>query len=373
MSATLRVEEFVENPRLFKVKPPVITIETRQFPVSIHFNRKTSEDYVNDALRKAIKIHVRLPEGGILIFLTGQQEVHTIVRKLRKAFPLKKDKYPQVKQTGTEAGNASLKETVDEEEHDENRFDDEFDSKEALRRNKQRRKKQQMELPNINLDNYSIIPMDDTHEDLADIQDDEDNLLLDEDEDEDEDVIDLKGLANAQPLWVLPLYSLLPAHKQAKVFEPPPEGYRLCVVATNVAETSLTIPNIKYVVDCGRCKTRLYDKVTGVSTYHICYVSKAAASQRTGRAGRTGPGHCYRLYSSAVYNDRFEEYSQSEIQRKPVDDLLLQMKAMNIDKVVNFPFPTPPDIMQLKSAEKRLTILGALQQPPSTSSIKEGI
>lgn len=71
MSATLRVEEFVENAKLFKVKPPVITVETRQFPVTVHFNRRTSEDYVNDALRKAIKIHTRLPEGGILIFLTG--------------------------------------------------------------------------------------------------------------------------------------------------------------------------------------------------------------------------------------------------------------------------------------------------------------
>lgn len=71
----------------------------------------------------------------------------------------------------------------------------------------------------------------------------------------------------------------------------------------------------------------------------------------------------HRLYSSAVYDNDFEEYSQSEIQRKPVDDLLLQMKAMNIDKVVNFPFPTPPDIVQLKSAEKRLTILGALEPP----------
>lgn len=72
MSATLRVEEFVENAKLFKEeKPPVITIETRQFPVTIHFNRRTSEDYVNDALRKTIKIHTRLPDGGILVFLTG--------------------------------------------------------------------------------------------------------------------------------------------------------------------------------------------------------------------------------------------------------------------------------------------------------------
>lgn len=73
MSATLRVEEFVENTKLFKVKPPVINVETRQFPVTIHFNRRTNEDYVTEALRKAVKIHTRLPDGGILIFLTGKE------------------------------------------------------------------------------------------------------------------------------------------------------------------------------------------------------------------------------------------------------------------------------------------------------------
>ncbi|KYN01320.1 PREDICTED: probable ATP-dependent RNA helicase kurz [Cyphomyrmex costatus] len=359
MSATLSVKEFVENTRLFKIKPPIIEVKARQFPVKIHFNRTTSKDYVNEALQKTIKIHTRLPEGGILIFLTGQQEVHTVVRKLRKLFPLKKNKQSQVKMVEDPEKN-KVPEASDKEHSEKDDSDDDFDAEEALRRNKQRQKKQII-LPTINLDDYSINPTDDTHEDLINVQDDEDNL--DEDEDEDEDVIDFRGLTNAQPLWVLPLYSLLPGHKQAKVFEPPPEGYRLCVVSTNVAETSLTIPNIRYVVDSGRCKTRLYDKVTGVSTYHIGYTSKAAAAQRAGRAGRTRPGHCYRLYSSAVYNNDFEEYSQSEIQRKPVDDLLLQMKAMNIDKVVNFPFPTPPDIMQLKSAENRLTILEALQPP----------
>lgn len=73
MSATLSVKEFVENTKLFKtVKPPVIEVKARQFPVKIHFNRRTSKDYVNEALRKAVKIHTRLPEGGILIFLTGE-------------------------------------------------------------------------------------------------------------------------------------------------------------------------------------------------------------------------------------------------------------------------------------------------------------
>ncbi|OAD58855.1 putative ATP-dependent RNA helicase kurz [Eufriesea mexicana] len=334
MSATLRVEEFVENSKLFKIKPPVLTVESRQFPVTIHFNKRTSTNYVSDALKKVIKIHTRLPHGGILVFLTGQQEVNLIVSKLRKAFPIKKD-----------IGNKNDTNDIDNNNDDD---DDDLHWDKAIRYNKLRQKKQ-IQLPNINLDNYSVIPIDDTHEDFINVDDDEE-LQLDEDEDENI-MIDLKAYTNDQPLWVLPLYSLLSSYKQAKVFEPPPEGYRLCVVSTNVAETSLTIPNIKYVIDCGRCKTRMYDKVTGVSTYRICYISKASANQRAGRA--------------AVFNEQFEQFSQSEIQRKPVDDLLLQMKVMNIDKVVNFPFPTPPDTIQLKMAEKRLVTLGALQKPLS--------
>ena len=363
MSATLRIDEFVENSKLFKVKPPVLTVESRQFPVTIHFNRQTSSNYVADALKKAIKIHTRLPDGGILIFLTGQREVNYVVRKLRKAFPIRNKDSKKPKKSREDKDSEKEQDASDKSGDDS---EDDFRCKEAVRRSKMRQKKQ-IELPNINLDDYSVVPTDDTHEDLIGAEDDEE-LLFDENEDEDDDAIDLKDCANAQSMWVLPLYSLLPSYKQARVFDQPPEDCRLCVVSTNVAETSLTIPNVKYVVDCGRCKTRMYDKVTGVSTYRVCYTSKASANQRAGRAGRTGPGHCYRLYSSAVFNDQFEQFSQSEIQRKPVDDLLLQMKVMKIDKVVNFPFPTPPDMVQLKTAEKRLLILGALSQP----SDKEG-
>jgi ATP-dependent RNA helicase DHX37/DHR1 len=138
-------------------------------------------------------------------------------------------------------------------------------------------------------------------------------------------------------------------------------SYRLCVVATNVAETSLTIPNIKYVVDTGKIKMKFYDKITGVSTFKICWTSKASAEQRAGRAGRTAPGHCYRLYSSAVYNDEFPKFSEPEIVRKPVEDLILQMKDLGIDRIANFPFPTPPDETGVKVAENLLIELGALQ------------
>ncbi|KAJ8379810.1 hypothetical protein SKAU_G00005880, partial [Synaphobranchus kaupii] len=158
-----------------------------------------------------------------------------------------------------------------------------------------------------------------------------------------------------------PLYSLLAPEQQAKVFRPSPTGTRLCVVATNVAETSLTIPGIKYIVDCGRIKKRFYDRVTGVSYFKVTWTSQASANQRAGRAGRTEPGHCYRLYSSAVFGD-FKEFSEAEITRRPVDDLVLQMKDLNIEKVVNFPFPTPPPAETLLSAEQLLLALGALEE-----------
>lgn len=82
--------------------------------------------------------------------------------------------------------------------------------------------------------------------------------------------------------------------------------------------------------------------------FHVSWTSQASASQRAGRAGRTAPGHCYRLYSSAVFNDEFLKFSHAEIQRRPIDDIVLVMKAMNLP-VINFPFPTPPDYLQVES------------------------
>ena len=86
MSATLRVSDFAENRTLFSVVPPIINISARQHPVTIHFSRRTVSDYVSEAIRKTVKIHVRLPAGGILVFMTGQNEITTICRKLESKF-----------------------------------------------------------------------------------------------------------------------------------------------------------------------------------------------------------------------------------------------------------------------------------------------
>ncbi|KAM9096732.1 probable ATP-dependent RNA helicase DHX37 [Sarcophilus harrisii] len=348
MSATLRVEDFTQNTRLFSVSPPVVKVDARQFPVTVHFNKRTPlQDYSGECFRKVCKIHRMLPPGGILVFLTGQAEVHSLCRRLRKAFPCYR---------------GSARETEEKE-----------DSVEEMRKfKKSRNKKVPTALPRIDLDNYSVMPVDEGDEDRESEMDEEDDVMgSDLDLDLGDGEVEEEEKPDASlPLHVLPLYSLLAPEKQAQVFRPPPEGRRLCVVATNVAETSLTIPGIKYVVDCGKVKKRFYDKVTGVSSFQVTWVSQASADQRAGRAGRTEPGHCYRLYSSAVFSD-FEKFSPPEITRRPVEDLVLQMKALNIEKVVNFPFPSPPPMEALVAAEELLMALGALQEPQQTGRLKQ--
>ncbi|XP_077457167.1 putative ATP-dependent RNA helicase DHX37 [Stigmatopora argus] len=343
MSATLRVEDFTDNQKLFKTPPPIIKVDARQFPVTIHFNKRTPvEDYLGDLFQKTCKIHRMLPSGGILVFLTGQGEVHNLCRRLRNAFPFRK----------ANASNGCVEDP---------------ESSEAVKSFKKAKQKKNVSLPRIDLDNYSALPVDEGDEDRA--------AGMDEDEDSDLEIGDDPEYTEEKadpsiPMYVLPLYSLLAPEQQAKVFKPPPPGTRLCVVATNVAETSLTIPGIKYVVDCGRVKKRFYDRVTGVSSFKVTWTSQASANQRAGRAGRTEAGHCYRLYSSAVFAD-FSPFSEAEITRRPVDDLVLQMKDLNIEKVINFPFPTPPPTEALVAAEQLLTSLGALKEPPQVGRAKE--
>ncbi|KAI6122506.1 P-loop containing nucleoside triphosphate hydrolase protein [Pisolithus croceorrhizus] len=342
MSATLRVGDFAENQTLFATPPPVINVDARQYPVTIHFNRRTPSDYVNEAIKKTAKIHSRLPPGGILIFLTGQNEITGVCRKLEARFSRKVIEAKKRRRQVVDASSFF----VDEPEAPVN----------AVAAAEVALEAEDVELGSGNQDFALDVDAGDVHEDLEALDsDDEDGMAVDIEESD-------------SPMHVVPLYSLLPSDKQMRVFVPPPPGCRLVVVSTNVAETSLTIPGIRYVVDCGRAKERKYDATSGIQTFQISWISKASAAQRAGRAGRTGPGHCYRLYSSALYEHYFPSFADPEILRTPIEGIVLQMKSMNIDAVVNFPFPTPPDTHALKKAETTLTHLGALSSSPAVVS-----
>lgn len=118
---------------------------------------------------------------------------------------------------------------------------------------------------------------------------------------------------DAPELVVLPVYSALPTEKQSKIFEPAEPGTRKCVIATNIAEASLTIDGIYYVIDPGFAKIKCYNPKRGMDSLVIAPISQASAKQRKGRAGRVGPGKCYRLYTEDAYKNEMMPVTVPEI------------------------------------------------------------
>ncbi|PQQ18686.1 ATP-dependent RNA helicase DEAH13 [Prunus yedoensis var. nudiflora] len=386
MSATLRVEDFMSGRKLFRNPPPVIEVPTRQFPVTIYFSSRTKEeDYIGQACKKVLAIHKRLPRGGILVFVTGQREVEYLCRKLRRVSKeqFKKTSEGDIRSDVTEVSGRSSTEEIDMKEINE-AFEVHGNSADHQTDRFSYNDEDQFDIDDDELDDsYDS----ETESELEIIGDYGDSLIqaspeIDGDVEnvlgEEGGITQLKAAFEAldaktsfnfnfdekQPILVTPNAchnqsnpsmgkksgveeNTSPVHCMFSLFMPcfmrkisfvylkksGKENGSL-FVATNVAETSLTIPGING--------------------------SKASAAQRAGRAGRTGPGYCYRLYSSAAYSNIFPDFSPAEISKVPVDGVVLYMKSMNIDKVSNFPFPTPPEGAALDEAERCLKILQAL-------------
>ncbi|KIW20680.1 hypothetical protein PV08_01257 [Exophiala spinifera] len=343
MSATLNLDDFLHE-KLFPptVRPPMVEAEGRQHRVTTHFALRSRADYVEEVIEKVRRAHKKLPRGGILVFLTGQNEIRQVSSRLKALLaPGNQSSFmtgmPRVQVAASEAPL---------EAEDLEIGDPKFTAEE---------------------DDFDVDIV--TH---SDEEEEDDEFDISDDEGEDEDGNDeslnatLKSTraASNEPytsVHILPLYSQLPTTEQLKVFEPPPSGARMIVLATNVAETSLTIPGIRYVFDTGRSKERKYNLDTGVQSFEIDYISKASAQQRAGRAGRTGPGHCWRLYTSAVYEQFFPDHAEPEILRAPAESIVLQLKGFAYPRpIAQFPFPTPPSALMLNKAEQLLKNLGAL-------------
>lgn len=158
---------------------------------------------------------------------------------------------------------------------------------------------------------------------------------------------------------VLPLHSALSVDEQDKVFDIAPEGVRKCIVSTNIAETSVTIDGVRFIVDSGKVKEMSFDPKCKMQRLQEFWISKASAEQRKGRAGRTGPGVCFRLYDEQEY-EAFQEYTTPEIQRVTLDSLVLQMISMGLPDPRKFPFIEAPSMQSLEEAIIFLQEQGAI-------------
>ncbi|EEH49213.2 uncharacterized protein PADG_05292 [Paracoccidioides brasiliensis Pb18] len=161
-------------------------------------------------------------------------------------------------------------------------------------------------------------------------------------------------------LIICPIYANLPSELQAKIFEPTPPGARKVVLATNIAETSLTIDGIVYVIDPGFVKENVFNPRTGMESLVVTPCSRASAGQRAGRAGRVGPGKCFRLYTKWAYYNELEENTTPEIQRTNLNGVVLMLKSLGIDQLLDFDFMDPPPAETLIRALEQLYALGAL-------------
>jgi pre-mRNA-splicing factor ATP-dependent RNA helicase DHX16 len=170
-----------------------------------------------------------------------------------------------------------------------------------------------------------------------------------------------RKLGNKIPeMLVCPIYANLPTDLQARIFEPTPPGARKVVLATNIAETSLTIDGIVFVIDPGFVKENVFNPRTGMESLVVTPCSRASAGQRAGRAGRVGPGKCFRLYTKQAYLNELDDNTTPEIQRSRLTGVILMLKCLGINDLLDFEFMDPPPTDTIVRAVEQLYALGAL-------------
>ena len=173
---------------------------------------------------------------------------------------------------------------------------------------------------------------------------------------------------NLPKLLVLPLFAALPQAAQQRVFQPAPKGKRKVILSTNIAETSITVSGVRFVVDCGKAKIKHFRPQIGLESLLVKPISKSSAIQRKGRAGREAPGTCYRLYTEDAYLS-LDRNTLPEILRSDLSQVLLTLKARNVDNISAFPFLSPPPSDALAKALQQLHQLHALSDSGAITAV----
>jgi len=169
-------------------------------------------------------------------------------------------------------------------------------------------------------------------------------------------------------LLVLPLFAALPQAAQQRIFQPAPPNTRKIILSTNIAETSVTVPGVRFVVDTGKAKVKQFRNRLGLDSLLVKQISRSSADQRKGRAGRETAGQCYRLYTEAAYQT-LDKDNTPEILRCDLSAAVLTMKARGVDDVINFPFLTPPLREAMEKALLQLLQLGAVEKTGKISEM----
>ncbi|XP_048503331.1 DExH-box ATP-dependent RNA helicase DExH5, mitochondrial isoform X2 [Beta vulgaris subsp. vulgaris] len=183
-----------------------------------------------------------------------------------------------------------------------------------------------------------------------------------------DDISSLKDKLQAHPVFgdpsrvlLLACHSSMASSEQRLIFEKPEDGVRKVVLATNIAETSITIDDVVFVLDCGKAKETSYDALNNTPCLLPAWISKVSAQQRRGRAGRVQPGECYHLYPRCVY-DAFADYQLPEILRTPLQSLCLQIKSLKLGSISEFLSRAlqSPELLAVQNAIEYLKVIGAL-------------
>ncbi|EFO64777.1 ATP-dependent RNA helicase DHR1, putative [Giardia lamblia P15] len=407
MSATLHQKELLENDTLFHCKPLVFEIPMRTYPVAIHYEVATEPNYVQAAIDKTIMIHKYYDPGSILIFLSGKREIEKCIDGLNSSLLRK----------GTQVDKKRNDTALRKQLHDKHMYRDTFDNtifdpvqdisdddgeegyesnpvlkmlqdyanevKGEARRNELEAADRSVKPPQPPTQNN---PASMTNEAIFNTYNTvlTSNTIANTDQQQDKQEVEQlmkefkecetrrhTGVINDAPPEpiVLPLYGTLDIVDQSRIFSKKYQSkakYRLIIVSTNVAEASITIPNIRYVVDAGKAKEKKeYNAVTALT---VQFISKANADQRAGRAGRTAPGHCFRLYSPGLFQ-RMHDFPVPEILRLPITGLILAMLKLGASDVRSFPFVTHPGSDRLDKALAELVVLDAIREKSGATTL----
>ena len=181
------------------------------------------------------------------------------------------------------------------------------------------------------------------------------------------------GKEAAKRDWIMPLHSNISPEEQRGVFKNPPKGIRKFVLATNIAETSITIDDIVFVVDCGKAKEKTYDAVNKLCCLLPTWVSRASVRQRKGRAGRVRAGKCFHVYTRELHDNQMAQYQLPEILRTPLEELCLQIKSLQLGNIEMFLGKAlePPDLLSIHNAVELLEMIGALTEAEELTALGE--